>query len=124
MERTPADYGPPAEQCRPAAVTLKSIPKVEYKREGMRLFEQMWQAVGNYVTNLIFKMEQLDEGFVGSTWVEVGRHPRRGPQYIRNCPATTGGHRRFTQSDRNGLEPIRNRQDQGWPQPAMSMRQW
>ena len=45
-------------------------PKVEYKREGMRLFENMWTSVGNYVTDLIFKMEQLDEGFVGSTWVE------------------------------------------------------
>jgi preprotein translocase subunit SecA len=45
-------------------------PKVEYKREGMRLFETMWKSVGNYVTDLVFKMEQLDENFVGSTWVE------------------------------------------------------
>jgi preprotein translocase subunit SecA len=45
-------------------------PKVEYKREGMRLFETMWKSVGNYVTDLVFKMEQLDESFVGSTWVE------------------------------------------------------
>src|SRR6185312_13405058 len=46
-------------------------PKVEYKREGMSLFEQMWVSVGNYVTDLIFKMEQLDESFVGSTMVET-----------------------------------------------------
>ncbi|MAT72797.1 MAG: preprotein translocase subunit SecA [Planctomycetaceae bacterium] len=45
-------------------------PKVEYKREGMRLFDDMWRSVGNYVTDLIFKMEQLDENFVGSTWKE------------------------------------------------------
>ena len=33
------------------------------------------ERVANYVTNLIFKMEQLDENFVGSTWVETSaRH--------------------------------------------------
>ena len=45
-------------------------PKVEYKREGMRTFEQMWVSVGERTTDLIFRMEQLDEGFVGSTWKE------------------------------------------------------
>ena len=45
-------------------------PKVEYKREGMRIFEQMWTSVGERITDLIFRMEQLDEGFVGSTWKE------------------------------------------------------
>lgn len=50
-------------------------PKVEYKREGMKMFETMWSSVANMVTDLIFKMEQLDEGFVGSTWVEAeARH--------------------------------------------------
>ncbi len=46
-------------------------PKVEYKREGMKIFEQMWDSVWERVTDLIFRMEQLDEGFVGSTWVET-----------------------------------------------------
>jgi len=45
-------------------------PKVEYKREGMRTFEQMWTSVGERVTDLIFKIEQLDQEFVGSTWKE------------------------------------------------------
>ncbi|MEM7314594.1 MAG: SEC-C metal-binding domain-containing protein, partial [Planctomycetota bacterium] len=45
-------------------------PKVEYKREGMRLFEKMWDNTGERITDLIFRMEQLDERFVGSTWVE------------------------------------------------------
>ncbi len=50
-------------------------PKVEYKREGMRLFEGMWTMLGQRVTDLIFRMEQLDEDFVGSTWVETSaRH--------------------------------------------------
>ena len=46
-------------------------PKVEYKREGMRTFEAMWNSVGERVTDLIFRMEQLDESFVGSTWTEA-----------------------------------------------------
>src|SRR5438270_8160278 len=44
-------------------------PKVEYKREGMRTFELMWGSVAERVTDLIFRVEQLDE-FAGSTWVE------------------------------------------------------
>jgi len=46
-------------------------PKVEYKREGMRLFESMWESIGGRVTDLVYRMEQLDEGFVGSTFVET-----------------------------------------------------
>ena len=50
-------------------------PKVEYKREGMRMFEQMWVSIAERTTDLIFRMEQLDENFVGSTWVETSaRH--------------------------------------------------
>jgi len=46
-------------------------PKVEYKREGMRQFERMWNSIGERVTDLVFKMELLDEGFVGSTFKET-----------------------------------------------------
>ena len=46
-------------------------PKVEYKREGMRQFDQMWVSIGQRTTDLIFRMEQLNEEFVGSTWVET-----------------------------------------------------
>ncbi len=31
-------------------------PKVEYKREGMKLFEQMWFSVGERVTDVVFRM--------------------------------------------------------------------
>ena len=50
-------------------------PKVEYKREGMKMFDQMWVAIAERATDLVFRMEQLDENFVGSTWVETSaRH--------------------------------------------------
>ncbi len=54
-------------------------PKVEYKREGMKLYEQMWDALGQRTTDLIFRMEQLDEGFVSSTWVETAAVHEEGP---------------------------------------------
>jgi preprotein translocase subunit SecA len=81
-------------------------PKVEYKREGMSLFEQMWMSVGNYVTDLIFKMEQLDEGFVGSTWVEtaaIKEEARPASEIERQQQAAIAG----TEADKK-LEPIRN----------------
>ncbi len=43
-------------------------PKVEYKREGMKAFEEMWAGVGDKVTDLVFRMEQVDAGFLGSLW--------------------------------------------------------
>jgi preprotein translocase subunit SecA len=46
-------------------------PKVEYKREGMKLFQQMWSSFGEQVTDLAFRMEQLDDDFVGSKWEEA-----------------------------------------------------
>ena len=46
-------------------------PKVEYKREGMRLFDQMWDSVGEQVTGLIFRMESFNQDFIRSTWVDA-----------------------------------------------------
>jgi preprotein translocase subunit SecA len=46
-------------------------PKVEYKREGMRTYELMWNSVNDRVTDYVFRIEQLDENFVGSTWKET-----------------------------------------------------
>ena len=54
-------------------------PKVEYKREGMKLFEQMWDSIGQRITDLIFRMELLDEGFVGSTFKETRAVHEQGP---------------------------------------------
>jgi preprotein translocase subunit SecA len=85
-------------------------PKVEYKREGMRLFETMWKSVANYVTDLIFKMEQLDENFVGSTWVESAA-------IKEDAPPSTAGMSEQQQAAIEGsqaaqkLEPIRNREE-------------
>ncbi|MGY8733817.1 MAG: SEC-C metal-binding domain-containing protein, partial [Pirellulales bacterium] len=39
-------------------------------REGMKLYDDMWFSLGEQVTDLIFRMERLNEDFVGSTWNE------------------------------------------------------
>ena len=84
-------------------------PKVEYKREGMRMFEVMWSSVANYVTNLIFKMEQLDEGFVGSTWVESAAIHESAPSTSEIAEQQEAA---ITGTDtQKKLEPIRNRQE-------------
>ena len=67
MERPPAGDGPSAKRLGLAGYAQVD-PKVEYKREGMKTFDAMWDAVGERTTDLIFRMEELDENFVGSTW--------------------------------------------------------
>lgn len=82
-------------------------PKVEYKREGMRTFERMWEAFGERVTDLVFRMEQLDERFLGSTWSQAEAIHEEAPsadEITQQQQAAIDG----TQADRK-LEPIRNR---------------
>jgi preprotein translocase subunit SecA len=83
-------------------------PKVEYKREGMRTFELMWSSVAERVTDLVFRMEQLDET-AGSTWVESEAIHEDAPSasdIIGQQQAAIDA----TQADRK-MEPIRNRQE-------------
>ncbi len=84
-------------------------PKVEYKREGMKAFESMWASVGQRVTDLIYRVEQLDEGFIGSTWKEAEAKHEAAPsasQIAQQQQAAIDG----TQVDLKP-EPIRNRQE-------------
>jgi preprotein translocase subunit SecA len=46
-------------------------PKVEYKREGMRIFGEMWNGIADRATDLIFRVEHFDPEFLsylGSQW--------------------------------------------------------
>ncbi len=100
-----------------SAIGLKGYaqmdPKVEYKREGMKLFEQMWFAFGERITDIIFRMEGLSEDFVGSTWVETSaRHDAASTtsdlirQKEEDLSAADAAGREATSP-----EPIRNRSD-------------
>lgn len=82
-------------------------PKVEYKREGMKLFDRMWESVGERATDLLFRMEQLDEDFVGSTWVETSaRHDEA--EAASDIAAQQQEAIDASQGDRR-VDPIRNR---------------
>jgi preprotein translocase subunit SecA len=85
-------------------------PKVEYKREGMKLFELMWNAIDERSTELVFRIENLDEEFVSSTWVETSARHASPP------PATAMAEQQSQAIDNSQrgdvkVEPIRNRSE-------------
>ncbi|MCF0234279.1 MAG: SEC-C domain-containing protein [Thermoguttaceae bacterium] len=53
-------------------------PKVEYKREGMRVFDAMWDDVFRRVTEYVYRVEQLDPNFIGSTWTSASAMKETG----------------------------------------------
>ncbi|MEZ6118993.1 MAG: SEC-C metal-binding domain-containing protein [Pirellulaceae bacterium] len=83
-------------------------PKVEYKREGRKNFEQMWSSIGQRVTDLIFRMEQLDERFVGSTWVETKASHAEAPSTSEIASEQQQAIEN-SQSKEEAIETIRNR---------------
>jgi preprotein translocase subunit SecA len=95
-------------------------PKVEYKREGMRIFAEMWNGIGDRVTDLIFRVEQFDPEFLtylGSQWkldrAQTIHHqadsqlaPSAAPNGVRNQQdAAVAGSQRSPEKKR---EPVRN----------------
>jgi len=83
-------------------------PKVEYKKEGMKQFEQMWDSISERTTDLVFRMETLDEDFVGSTWVETSAVHEDAPgasEIAQQQQAAIDA----SQSGEKKAEPIRNR---------------
>jgi preprotein translocase subunit SecA len=84
-------------------------PKVAYKREGMKLFTDLWNTVYSRVTELIFKMEQLDSGFISSTWQEAEtRHDEAGSTLSDFAKERAETADAVGTSDKK-MEPIRNK---------------
>jgi preprotein translocase subunit SecA len=81
-------------------------PKTEYKRQGMKEFDAMWEGVQNKVTDTIFRMEE-EEGFQESLW-EIGATVHEAAPR-----ATAAGNGQAMSTNSPGgdkkLEPIRNR---------------
>ncbi|MCH7728109.1 MAG: SEC-C domain-containing protein [Planctomycetes bacterium] len=95
-----------------AAVRLKGWaqldPKVEYKRLGMKQYDEMWTSIGDQVTDLIFRMEQMPEDYVSNTFVETeARHDEAQTEIARQQQEAIDG----SQGD-GKIEPIRNRGEQ------------
>ena len=83
-------------------------PKVEYKREGMKQFERMWQSIGQRVTDLVFKMEQLPEDFVGSTWKEMNAVHEEAASMSEMAQQQQAAIDGMQNNPDQKLEPIRN----------------
>jgi preprotein translocase subunit SecA len=96
-------------------------PKVEYKREGMRIFADMWAASADRVTDLIYRVEQFDPEFLdylGSRYNKLDRaqtiHAQADSQLV--AAPSTGGVRHqqdqaiaaSQQSTEKKREPVRN----------------
>jgi preprotein translocase subunit SecA len=84
-------------------------PKVEYKREGMRLFEGLWRSIGERVTDLIFRIEQLNEEFVSNTLVETSARHDAAPEASVGEYAEKQAEVADRQQGRPKVETIRNR---------------
>ncbi len=80
-------------------------PKVEYKRSGMKMFADLWKSIGERVTDLIFRMEQLDEQFVRHTVPTIEKHETPTTDIAREQEEAIQG------SHTNKVETIRNRGD-------------
>jgi len=94
-------------------------PKVEYKREGMKIFEEMWTGVGDKVTDLIFRMEQVDPDFLsylGARWqLDRARSIHEAPPSDHAPEVGAGGVRAQqeaaiagSQTSEHKPEPLRN----------------
>jgi preprotein translocase subunit SecA len=82
-------------------------PKVEYKREGMKAFEAMWDRIGEQVTGAIFRLEKESPQFVGSLWQITGTvHEEAIPAAEAYAPENKSEPGQQVKT----VEPIRNRQ--------------
>ncbi|TWT54194.1 preprotein translocase subunit SecA [Rubripirellula amarantea] len=87
-------------------------PKVEYKREGMRLFDSMWENIGDRVTDLIFRMESLNEEFIRSTYIggEERHDEAHGMAEAEESPAQAAARSSANSSsdEESRREPVRH----------------
>jgi preprotein translocase subunit SecA len=83
-------------------------PKVEYKREGMRMFEGLWRTIGERVTDLVFRMEQMNEGFVSNTLVETSARHDAAPA-VHESDIAREQNEAIDRQQESKIETIRNR---------------
>jgi preprotein translocase subunit SecA len=80
-------------------------PKTEYKREGMKEFETMWENIDDKVTDTVFRMEE-GEGFQESLWQISSTTKESAPRPMANGQMQEG---LGNQASDKKPEPIRNR---------------
>ena len=84
-------------------------PKVEYRREGMKAFDDMWGRIGQQVTSAIFRLEKQSPDFVGSLWqVTSTVHEEVTDDY--DYSEAPGEHESAPEPAQKSIEPIVNQQ--------------
>ncbi|MEX0688495.1 MAG: SEC-C metal-binding domain-containing protein [Pirellulales bacterium] len=82
-------------------------PKVEYKREGMRTFDLMWKGIAERVVDVVYRIEQVEENALRSTWHETAAVHAEAPtaaELVGHAASPGDDHR----SEPARAEPIRN----------------
>ena len=86
-------------------------PKVEYKREGRKAFQQMWNRVAEQVSGAIFRMDKESPEFVGSLWQITGtRHDavNAGGDFPDEVQESSGSNDRDPGQEPAAVDPIVN----------------
>lgn len=81
-------------------------PKTEYKRQGMKEFEAMWDGLQDKVTDTIFRMED-EEAFQESVWSIGAMVHEAAPR--PTAPQNGQADGQTNQAGEKKIEPIRNR---------------
>jgi preprotein translocase subunit SecA len=81
--------------------------KTEYKRQGMKEFESMWEGVNDKVTDTVFRMEEAT-GFEESIWAIGATIHESAPRVMAAAPDQEGI---ANSGEGKKPEPIRNRRD-------------
>jgi len=85
-------------------------PKVEYKREGMRTFDLMWKAIDERVVDIVYRIEQVEDDEVKSTFRETAAIHAEAPSAAalsaQEEPQQTSAAE--SRAEAVNLEPIRN----------------
>jgi preprotein translocase subunit SecA len=82
-------------------------PKVEYKREGMRTFDLMWKGIDERVVDIVYRIEQVEEDALRSTWKETAAIHAEATSAAAQAAAQEGPVE-SQRGDAGPAEPIRN----------------
>ncbi|WP_437231180.1 preprotein translocase subunit SecA [Planctomicrobium sp. SH661] len=85
-------------------------PKVEYKREGMKAFEQMWDRIAEQSTSAVFRLEtESSPQFLESLWANASEQHSQArsaaEEYQASGPGENGAE---PGQEAKAVEPIRN----------------
>ena len=84
-------------------------PKVEYKRQGMKAFEGMWDRIGEEVTSAVFRLEREADGqFLSSVWHETAAIHESAAPIVQEVAQQVAEPVTQTNQPQAAVEPIRN----------------